>query len=95
MFVQFVCFLENPINLGWRVRHKSVSEHLSVPALKQHGNPSESLRCGFPEDLPRVKGECIPELANIVNCNFVEASEGLGHHWNKSKTLPVAIICSR
>ena len=40
MFVQFVCFLENSINLGWRVRHKSVSEHLSVPALKQHADPS-------------------------------------------------------
>ena len=47
----------------------------------------------LPEDLPRVKGEGITKLANIVNCNFVEASEGLGHHWNKSKTLPVAIIC--
>ena len=35
----------------------------------------------------------LPELANIVNCNIVESSEGLGHHWNKSKTLPVAILC--
>ena len=71
------------------MRNKSVSEHLSVPALKQHADPSESLGSGLPEDLPRVEGEGIPKLA----CNLVEASESLGYHWNERKTLPVAIVC--
>ena len=92
MFVQFVCFLENPINLGWRVRHKSVSEHLSVPALKQHADPSEGLGSGLPEDLPGVEGEGIPKLANFVDDNLVEASKSLGYHWDERETLLVTIV---
>ena len=85
--------LENSVNLGGRVRHKSVSEHLSIPALKQHADPSEGLGIGLPEDLPSVEGKGNFKLANIVNGNLVEASESLGYHWNERKTLPVAIIC--
>ena len=39
-----------------------------------------------------MKGECITELANIVNCNIVETSECLGHHRDKGEALSVAIL---
>ena len=74
------------------MRHKSVPEHLSIPALKQHADPSEGLGSGLPEDLPGVEGEGIPKLANIVDGILMEASKSLGYHWNERETLPVTIV---
>ena len=74
------------------MRHKSVAEHLSIPALKQHADPSEGLGSRLPEDLPGVEGEGIPKLANIVDDNLVEASKSLGYHWDERETLLVTIV---
>ena len=39
-----------------------------------------------------MKGECITELANIVNCNIVESSECLGDDRDKGEALSLAIL---
>ena len=46
----------------------------------------------FPEGLAPVKGDCIAELPDIVNCNIVESSECLGDDRDKGEALPVTIL---
>ena len=101
MFVQFVCFSKFRQSRGvgemqvivthW-VRCKSVPEHLGISALKQHADRSEGLGSPLPVELPGVEREGIPELANIVDGNLVEAFQSLGYHWDERETLLVTIV---
>ena len=92
MFVQFVFFFSKfRRSRGW-VRCKSVPEHLGISALKQHADPSEGLGSPLPAELPGVEREGIPELANIVDGNLVEAFQSLGYHWDERETLLVTIV---
>lgn len=43
-------------------------------------------------ELPGVEREGIPELANIVDGNLVEAFQSLGYHWDERETLLVTIV---
>ena len=92
MFVQFVFFSVNSVDLGGWVRCKSVPEHLGISALKQHADRSEGLGSPLPVELPGVEREGIAELANIVDGNLVEAFQSLGYHWDERETLLVTIV---